>query len=149
MHELKNIRSKLIEGYIRDLSKPQIDKFERAIALKKHMADNTLSFNDMYNLYGFKKGTLSGWLKWGQLSKKEYQKMKDKGATETAITNMLKGSLESEKSISNETQILNLVDSLEELFKKNSIKYNHKMIQRFDDLIKELNRIIFRFEKRM
>jgi len=89
--KIEAINNKLQLSFIMDLQKPNVDKFERAGVIKHYMVRNLVSFKEMCNQLHIGKSTLSGWLKWGEMSKEEYINYKEEGISETEITNMLKG----------------------------------------------------------
>ena len=96
---IEEINNKLQLSFIMDLQKPNVDKFERAEVIKHYMVRNIVSFKEMCSQLHIGKSTLSGWLKWGEMSKDEYINYKNEGVSETEITNMLKGTVSSTEGL--------------------------------------------------
>lgn len=88
--EIGEINKILHENHLIDLMKPKLNRFNRAKIIKEYMSKNILSLNDMCKKFGFKKDTLSGWLKWDMLMLKKYNSLKKSGFGESEITRMLK-----------------------------------------------------------
>jgi len=137
--DMNEVVEKLKESYIKDLSKPNIDKFERAELLKKFMKRQGYSLGDMCKIFGFKKGTLSGWLKWDELGKEKYEQLKKTGMTESDITNMLKG-----ENSTVEGQFLMLIKTMTHFMDRNTIKVDKDLKEEMTKLRNKLQTLIYR-----
>lgn len=80
----------LIENYVYDITKPEIDKFTRA-ALIRRLVDSGMSVRGIAKKYGVPHTTVTGWLLYDTISEKEYQEEISKGETATTIFKKLRG----------------------------------------------------------
>lgn len=136
---MDEIVEKLKEGYITDLSKPSISKFERANILGKFMIKHGFTQGDMCEKFGFKKGTLSGWLKWGKLGETKYKKLRGQGLSESDITAMLK-----RENTTVEGQFLMLIRTLKEFINKSRIKMDEPLLEEVRQLKNKLEALRFK-----
>lgn len=135
------IKDKLELLYISDLSKPEINKFERAELLFEFMKKNKFSLSEFCRRYKFKKGTVSGWMKWRKLGRVHYKELRRDGYSESDITKMLK-----REDTSKEGQLVVLIRSLKDFLGDNPRQFNIKddTIEELKDLINTLNTLLFR-----
>lgn len=139
MKGIEEINKKLRESFVTDLSKPVISKFERAMVLEKYMKENELTPKQMCGLFNFKKGTLSGWMKWGKLGETKYKKLKEQGMSESDITNMLKG-----ENSTVEGQFLMLIKTITHFIDRNSIKIDEELKEELRILRNKMQTLIYR-----
>jgi len=137
--EIEDINNKLHLSYIVDQTKPDVDKFERANLIKHYMAKNLISFSELSKQLNIGKGTLSGWLKWAELSKEEYDKLKADGMTESQVTSMLKSPLQKDKE---PIGVAALENALKWAKKINGRRLNKPTIDMVTELRNELNSIL-------
>ena len=135
----ETIKSKLIDGYLRDLAKPEIDKIERAEIIKDFMLNNGLNQSDMCKIFGYKKGTLSGWLKWGDLGKRSYKRLKKEGCSESDITALLK-----QENTTTEGRFILLIRNLSRFIDNVSFKTDPDTLEEIRILRNKLNNILYK-----
>lgn len=139
---MKKIIDKLETGYMVDLAKPEIDKFERARLIKSYMKKHIISMSEFCRRFNLKKGTVSGWLKWDELGEKKYTELKSQGMTETDITNCLK-----QENYSKETQLLLLFNKCLEILQKNKIRPNRELIEKTKELRSKIDYLLYKVER--
>lgn len=137
--KVEEIIKKLKMSYILDLSKPKIDKFERARLLREYMKDNVISMRAFCKKFNFKLGTVSGWLKWGQLGKTRYDNFKKKGLSESDITQIIK-----KENSTIESQLLTQINILNGFIARNKFKLNKDTIECVKLLQNKLNYLLYR-----
>ena len=86
-----NLDTKLKKGYIRDLQKPNINKWERAKIIREVMRQENLNQTTFSKRYGFGRSQVQDWLLWDKITKEEYQKLKGQGLSDTDIYWILRG----------------------------------------------------------
>lgn len=78
------------EWYIKDLTKKDIDKFERAAIIRRYI-NNKKTINKSYSIREFAKennlhhNTVGDWLLYDLISEEEYNKLKASGLSESSI----------------------------------------------------------------
>lgn len=82
----------LVDRYIRDLCKPDVDCFERAAIIAQHIDKSMLSVRKFALKYNIPRGTLEDWLLWNRIDKKKYDALKSKGVNHLSIYNSLRES---------------------------------------------------------
>lgn len=80
----------LIENYVADLTKKDIDKFSRA-ALIRRLVDSGMSVRGIAKKYNVPHTTVTGWLLYDTISEKQYKEELRKGETATTIFKRLRG----------------------------------------------------------
>jgi len=139
MSNIEKIKNKLMESFLRDLTKPEIDKIERAEIIKAFMLENQLNQADICRMFGFKKGTLSGWLKWGELGKRTYNRLKKEGCTETDITVMLK-----QENTTKEGRLLLMIRNLKRYIDTTGLKPDPEILEEVRLLRNTLNTMLYK-----
>lgn len=142
--EIETINNKLQLSFIMDLKKPNVNKFERAQVLQHYMKRNLISFKEMCEQLHIGKTTLSGWLKWANLTEAEYASYKDEGMTETEITNLLKGTTSNQEGLL-VTQIKATMKTLSRL--RSSRSLHDDTWNLIKELRNKLNYLLYQAEK--
>jgi len=142
--EMKYINNKLHLSYIIDLKKPNVNKIERAKVIQHYMKENLISFGELSKQLQIGKSTLSGWLKWANLTPNELAKLKEDGYTETQITTLLKGDAPRDKE---SMLLINLKSTREWVQKVNGKRLSKKTLEAVKQLRNDLNAILYRAEQ--
>lgn len=144
---MEEIIKKLKVGYVMELAKPDIDKFERAKLIKEVMKEEGMSIRGFTKHFGFKLGTVAGWLKWDKLGEEKYNEYKKKGFNESEITEIVKSSsmkpknIKSEKEMEFEVKIISLM----EYIKKHRFEITPELKQSIENLKKKLDYLLFKY----
>lgn len=139
------INDKLHFSYILDQTKPNVDKFERAKIIQNYMKRKVLGFGELAKKLNIGKSTLSGWLKWAEITKDEVVALKAKGMSESDITYMLKSPNQKDKF---PLAIVNLKKTLKLCKTINGRRLDNKTIELLTQIRNELNGILYRAEKK-
>jgi len=140
----------MIFNYLLDQRKKEIDYFERAKIISHYLKDNGLSQRELASQLGIPHNTLQDWLLWTKITKKQYDGMKDKGMTDTAIYRVLRnGKSKDANEIIKSTQI----DYELEIFLKKARRmlsepeFSPKTLPLIAEIQNYLNRLAFRVEQ--
>lgn len=147
----------LQKRYIMDLKKPDISPFKRARIIKEVIAREKLSGRGFAKKYGFKWSTLEDWLLWLNITEKEYNKLKKQGFTRTHIYRTLRNNRTAKQRITVMLKTKTEFDlKLEHITKLVHTRANtvepdlsERTIEMLKQLKKEINRLLFRYEKAM
>ena len=82
-----DVHTVLMERYVSDLRKPEIDNKERAIILKKICEAKKWSIRELARQFGFNKSTVQDWMLWDD---SRVDELKEKGASDTEIYRILR-----------------------------------------------------------
>jgi len=141
---MEKIIDKLMDGYVLDLLKPKVNKFERAKTLKFLLEKKKLSIRQFSKEFNIPLGTLSGWLKWDKLGEKKYNKFKEKGFTESQITDIVKSSDMTPKIPVKEKELLLKVETLIMFMEGKRFNIKEKDIEPFRTLRNKLSDLIYK-----
>lgn len=84
---MDDVDALLRERYVFDLRKPDVEKQERAVVIKKLLSDKNWSIREFSRKMGFKKSTVEDWLLWNDPRVAE---LKKKGLSDTEIYKVLR-----------------------------------------------------------
>lgn len=82
-----DVHTVLMERYVSDLRKPNVDNKERAIILKKICEEKKWSIRELARQFGFNKSTVQDWMLWDD---PRVDELKAKGASDTEIYRILR-----------------------------------------------------------
>lgn len=136
---MNEIERKLKEGYVLDLKKPRIDKFERATIIREVLKEKGWSIRRLAREWGFSKSTVEDWLLYNNIDEKTYNELIAKGNTPTSIYRELRKTRGEEKpSFTNlDLRIKTILQDIQRL--KNSFSHSVQSRDLIDKLINELN----------
>lgn len=143
--EMKDVNYKLQLGYVMDLKKPEIDRFERAEIVKEILATKKITLRELAKELNVGASTISGWLKWNTISEEEYLALKYKGMTKSDVTNMLKKT----KIRDVEGMLVSNLESLNKILDKlNAHKLSVQTIMEVERVRNRLSKVIFKNEQK-
>lgn len=134
----------LSENYISDLSKPKIDKFERAAILRNLLDYKQMSIRRFAEKYGFKRSTVEDWLLYNRITPAEYKEQIDKGLKPIEIYRSLRADKTGDVKFSTE------LDEFLDVAAKQMRRYisrgtiTHETRRRANELKNEINRLLMR-----
>lgn len=88
-NEIEEISKKLRMSYMFELRKPEIDKFERVLIIRKILDEHNWTQQDLVREIGVGKSTIRDWLLYSKISEEKYQELISKGLTPTEIYRQL------------------------------------------------------------
>ena len=71
----------VVEGWLLDLRKPEIHKYDRAVLIRRYIKNKQISQRELAKKLGIPKSTVEDWLLYDKLSKGEYQDLISQGFT--------------------------------------------------------------------
>lgn len=92
---MMDIDKTLRERYVVELRKPDVEKKERALIIKKLLKDKKWSIRELGRQYGFNKSTIEDWLLWDD---PRVDKLIAKGLSDTEIYKVLRNNKVKSKS---------------------------------------------------
>jgi len=133
----------LKERYVNDISKPDVDKFERAAIIQSLMNDKGWSQRQFGRVYNVPHNTIQDWLLYNNIKEKEYNSLIEKGYSPTTIYRNLREK-KSKQDATTDTVLLEIDVWLVEVrnklrqYKKHMV-YTPKTMSLIDDAVNELN----------
>jgi len=127
----------LREWYVRDLTKPEIDKFERATILRAAIIDSGLSIRGFGEKYGINKSTVEDWLLYNRISEQEYNKLVASGVSPKSIYKTLRGDKKNLPSL--EKIDIELLEMKNKIYAMRNQTPTHKTPQLIQELVNQLN----------
>lgn len=139
---------KLLHNYItKDLTKIDIDKFERAELIRQYLTEQKLTIRKLAERLHTKKSTIDGWLLWGKITKEHHERLKQRGFTETKIRSMLRGDTKNIKNINIDYEFNEWIIRINHFIKKPEYtKDTTDLIRTMKD---KLNRLWAKIEQNM
>lgn len=134
----------LIENYVRDLQKKDIDPFFRAKLLEQLMSEQQLSLRSFAKEYGIHHNTVEDWMLFNRITLSEYNTLKAKGLTHTDIYRILRNNRTEDIDWESEAIEVNNEKRAKERteLSKSSTKSSQNYIDiRLNQSIKEFNNI--------
>lgn len=129
--------TKLKEHYVKDLQKPDIDKFERAVIIRSLLEDKGWSIRQMASEYNIPRSTIEDWLLYEKISETEYNRLVAAGEKPKNIYKALR----KEKRVV--APVLSVDMQLEEFRRKirsfKKAELSVKTPNLIDELVNELN----------
>lgn len=89
---MKRIEEQLAERFIWDLKKPDIDRVDRALIIKKYMNKHKISGREFARRFDIPKSTIEDWLLFLKISKQELKELEKKGFGRKDIYKKLRSS---------------------------------------------------------
>ena len=131
----------LKERYMLDISKPDVDKFDRAVIIQSLMKDKGWSQRELARQYGVSNGAVQDWLLLNRIEEKEYNALIDKGFSVTTIYKSLR---EKRGKVEAGTPVIDFDVWLVEVKNKlrhyrRELGYTPKTMSLIDDAVNELN----------
>ena len=142
------LNNKLVFNYLLDLTKKDIDRFERATIIQQHLLDENISIRELGRQLKIPKSTLEDWLLFKRLSQEEYDKLIADGINPTTIYRKLRAT-KTQPSFN-----INLIDevlqSTLQSLNKIVLKSNQKIrTKQSNDLIAKIRNTLNRIEMRL
>ena len=136
---MNEIERKLKEGYVLDLKKPTIDKFERATIIRELLREKGWSIRRLAREWGFSKSTVEDWLLYNNIEEETYNELITKGHTPTSIyRDLRKNRGEKKPSLTDlDLRIKTILQDIQNI--KNSFSHSVHSKELIDKLINELN----------
>ncbi len=139
------MNNKLVFNYLLDLTKKDVDKWERAKIIKEYLKEENISQRELAKQIGVSKSTIEDWLLINKLSVNEYNGLKITGMTNTDIYRHLRNNRKAKKlEIIKETKINYELSKIIKFIKTHNIlndESDKKTAKLIDILIKELTMI--------
>lgn len=82
--------NKLVFNFLIDLTKKDIDKFNRAVIIRQYLNDEKISIRELGRRLNVPKSTLEDWLLYNKLSKEKYDELKSNGFSTMKIYKSLR-----------------------------------------------------------
>lgn len=79
------IPSELIQNWICDLRKKEIDPYKRAAILQAYLDEKKLTARELARQCNLPHSTINDWLRWRKLPQEEYNQLQEKGFNHTEI----------------------------------------------------------------
>lgn len=137
-HITDNPSDVLVERYVRDLCKPDVDKHERAAIIAGYIDSKGLSQRAFGRRFGIPKSTVEDWLLYNQISPQEYAVLVAKGMKPVAIYRGLREKRRTFTVASELDVFLIDVRRRANLLRKDLV-YTPRSMQLIDDAVNELN----------
>ena len=139
----------LAEGFVQELKKPSIDRFERAIIIRRLLDEQQISIREFSRKYGFSKSTVEDWLLYNKITEAEYNGLVQKGVKPTDI---YRGLRDHKTSSSPKCELDFLLDKTSREISKyvnnNSLSYSDSTKSLAYELIESINKLIVRIERK-
>ena len=143
---MDTINKTLVENYVRDLQKKELDKFERAAIIRQYIEDKHISQREFARRFGIPKSTVEDWLLYNNIHELDYSSMKKKGFNATEIYRLLRENKRKElllQSALNKKLIL-MIDTLN---RSTTVKgYTEETPDLINKLEKSINTFKYRLE---
>ena len=138
---------KLFEIWVRDLQKPDIDKYERALMIREYMNRHDISAREFARRFDFPKSTIDDWLLFSRLSPTQFERLRREGWSQSEIYRLVRNNKQIE--FEDLTFIDKLIDNTaDKLSRSESIKFVSKHTEeKLEQLQKAINTFKFRIEK--
>ena len=94
---MSNESFKLIENYVLDLKKKEINPIERARLIKTFLAKKQLSQREFGKRYGIPHSIVQDWIQYDNINEDDYEKLKKNGLNEKEIYKLLRSNRTVEK----------------------------------------------------
>lgn len=140
----------LQENAIMDFNKSELDKFQKARLIQNYMDYKGIGVTAMGKMLGLAKTTVHGWLVYNNITREEYQDLKDIGITDSQIFNCLKSSKDvsklEPKTVIAECNIL--VNTLKRIQKR--VKDGDRsvdLLNRLHEIKNSINKVMMYVEK--
>jgi hypothetical protein len=136
----------LTEMYLRDLQKPEVDKFSRAGLIRTYLNDNNMSIRQFSKKFGLSYSTVEDWLLYNRISEEQYNEMISKGFTPLSIYRALR----TKQGVVGLTDVdVFLVEMKKTVLGLRGKEPSPKTLVLIDDLVDALHRVSVDFKLKM
>ena len=144
---MAKINIDLIYNFMVDFKKKDIDQVEQAKIIRYYLNQTGLSERGLAIKLGISKSSLQARLKWGRITNKQIDDLKDKGLTKKEIFRMLNNEKTDINAIRIDKAIQDLNIEIRSLI--HNPTYTPNTVILINDLQNNLNRLLMRIERMM
>jgi transcriptional regulator with XRE-family HTH domain len=147
---MDDVTAKLTFNHLLDLTKKNIDHFERAKILKELLEYKNISQRELAKQLNMPHSTMQDWYRWNEISMTDYKILKLKGYEHSQIYRLLKNNqIQNVKNIYNydfDNAILKFIERLKGAHRNE--KTSDKTEELLDQLAKEANTASFKISRK-